>query len=125
MRRRDVIALLGGAAARPLAAIAQSKQLPKVGILGSTGAPGVSTFVASMRNLGLIDGQTIMIKVGNIEIGGVRSSAAGIVRVRTPWLNDASTWLTQLKITRPERGVINAAMPCGLGLFEASMARIP
>lgn len=70
MRRREVIGLIGNAAAWPFAASAQSKRLPKVGIIGSINARSVLlAFVDGMRDLGLIDGQTITIKHdGNIDI---------------------------------------------------------
>jgi len=62
MRRREALGLFGAAAAWPLAARAQTKPLPKVGIVGPIGGLVVAAFVDGMRDLGLIDGKTIVIK---------------------------------------------------------------
>jgi putative tryptophan/tyrosine transport system substrate-binding protein len=68
MRRRDFIALLGGAAAAwPVAARAQqAAKLPTIGYLGVT-TPAVSAqrhaaFVQRLRELGWIDGRNIAIE---------------------------------------------------------------
>jgi len=61
MRRREVLGLFGATCAWPLAALAQTKPLPKVGIVGPIGALVVTAFVDGMRDLGLIDGKTIVI----------------------------------------------------------------
>jgi putative ABC transport system substrate-binding protein len=65
MRRRDFITLLGGAAARPIAARAQGK-LPIIGFLGagppSTWAPWYATFLQRLRELGWIEGRTVAIE---------------------------------------------------------------
>jgi putative tryptophan/tyrosine transport system substrate-binding protein len=67
--RRQFITLLGGAAAAwPLAADAQqSGKLPKIGLL-SSGAPAVqgqwvAAFVQRLRELGWIDGRTVVLEV--------------------------------------------------------------
>src|SRR6185436_18852568 len=66
MRRRQFIALFGGAAAWPVVARAQ-RRLPTIGILGSASAvamaPWVTACVQRLRALGWIEGRT-----GNIEI---------------------------------------------------------
>jgi putative tryptophan/tyrosine transport system substrate-binding protein len=68
VRRREFIALLGGAAAAwPLAATAQrAGKLPTIGFFGSaspsTWKPWVAAFVQRLRELGWIDGQTIAIE---------------------------------------------------------------
>ena len=69
MRRRSFITLLGGAAAAwPLAARAQQAgKLPKIGLL-SSGAPAVqgqwvAAFVQRMRELGWIEGRTVVLEV--------------------------------------------------------------
>jgi putative tryptophan/tyrosine transport system substrate-binding protein len=62
LKRREFIALLGGAAAWPLAARAQPK-LPTIESLGSsalsTEAPWLATFTQRLRELGWIEGRTI------------------------------------------------------------------
>jgi putative ABC transport system substrate-binding protein len=66
MRRRDVIALLGGAAAWPLAVRAQQPKLPTIGFLGantaSTQRELTDAFVQRLRELGWIEGRTVAIE---------------------------------------------------------------
>ena len=67
MRRRNFIALLGGmAVAWPLEAHAQQAgKLPTIGFLGadaSAFAPWTAAFVARLRELGWIEGQTVAIE---------------------------------------------------------------
>jgi putative ABC transport system substrate-binding protein len=68
MRRRDLITLLGGAAAAwPLAARAQQTgKLPTIGFLGS-GTPSsmsqwIAAFVQRLRELGWVEGRTVAIE---------------------------------------------------------------
>jgi putative tryptophan/tyrosine transport system substrate-binding protein len=64
MRRRDLITLLGGAAAWPLAARAQ--QLRRIGVLMNTGVTDpsyVAVFVQGLRKLGWIDGQNLRLDI--------------------------------------------------------------
>ena len=72
MRRRDFIAALGGAAAVwPLAARAQQRKLPTIGFLGTGSASAWSqwaaAFVARLRELGWIEGQTVAIEYRWVE----------------------------------------------------------
>jgi len=67
MRRREFIALLGGAAASwPLAVRAQQAgKLPTIGFLGadaSAFSPWTAAFVARLRELGWIEGRTFAIE---------------------------------------------------------------
>ena len=66
MRRREFIALLGGAAAWPSVTRAQPVRLPTVGFLGagtlSAWSLWTAAFVQRLRELGWIDGRTIAIE---------------------------------------------------------------
>src|SRR5262245_37785037 len=65
MRRRDLITLLGGAAAWPLAARAQQK-LPTIGFFSAGSAAAmrdwVGALVQRLRELGWIEGRTVAIE---------------------------------------------------------------
>jgi len=67
LKRREVISLLGGAAAWPLAARAQQAgKLPTIGFLGGGTPTGqrtwVAAFVQRLRELGWIEGRTVTIE---------------------------------------------------------------
>ena len=67
MRRRNFIALLGGAAAWPLAARAQQAgKVPVIGILGpgteSADRLRIAALVQRLRELGWTDGKTVAIE---------------------------------------------------------------
>jgi putative tryptophan/tyrosine transport system substrate-binding protein len=69
MRRREFIALIGGAAAAwPLAARGQQREkLPTIGFLGAASASAMKSwldaFVARLRELGWIKGRTVAIEI--------------------------------------------------------------
>jgi putative tryptophan/tyrosine transport system substrate-binding protein len=72
MRRRNFIALLGGAAAAwPLAARAQQPgKLPTIGFLGTDASvwrPWTAAFVERLRELGWIEGRSIAIEYRWLE----------------------------------------------------------
>src|SRR5262249_42154161 len=67
VKRREFITLLGGAAAAwPLAARAQQPKLPTIGYLGtavpSAWSPWTAAFVQRLRELGWIEGRTVVIE---------------------------------------------------------------
>jgi ABC-type uncharacterized transport system substrate-binding protein len=67
LRRRDLITLLGGAAAWPLAARAQQSAKPRtIGFMGASAPAAVSTWVAAfqqrLRELGWIEGRNVAIE---------------------------------------------------------------
>jgi putative tryptophan/tyrosine transport system substrate-binding protein len=66
MRRRDFIALLGGASTWPLAARAQQASMPVIGFLGPGSARSdtyrVTAFRQGLSEAGLVDGQNFTIE---------------------------------------------------------------
>ena len=85
MKRRELIALIGGAAAWPLVARGQPKR-PTIGYLGATTAAGerarTDAFVQRLRELGWIDGQTAAIQYRWAESRGERFAEFAIEFVR-------------------------------------------
>jgi putative ABC transport system substrate-binding protein len=67
MKRREFITLVGGAAAAwPLAAHAQQAAMPMIGFLGPTtpavGGPWAAAFGQRLRELGWVEGRTIVVE---------------------------------------------------------------
>jgi hypothetical protein len=66
VKRRDLITLLGGAAALPLTARAQQlPRRPTIGFLGTNAtvwAPWTAAFVERLRALGWVEGRTVAIE---------------------------------------------------------------
>src|SRR5215475_12788021 len=61
MRRRQVLSLLSIFAVYPAATLAQSKSVPKIGIVGSLDQGAIDAFKEGLRESGLIDGDTVVI----------------------------------------------------------------
>lgn len=122
--------MIAGAMARPLQVIAQSKQLPKVGILGLIGAGGVRNFIDAMRDLGLIDGRTVTIKGGGITFEGgpqddqLARAAAELVADKVDVIFASGSQATAIakNLTSTIPIVTISGDPVGLG-FAKSLAR--
>jgi putative ABC transport system substrate-binding protein len=132
MRRREFITLLGGAAvAWPLAARAQQQaRLPTIGFLGaatpSSWSQWTAAFVQRLRELGWIEGRTVVIEYRWAEGRGERAAeiAAEFVRLK---VNVIVTTGAALLAARQATSTIpivfaTASDPVGTGLV-ASLAR--
>ena len=131
MRRREFITLLGGAAAAwPLAARAQQPKVPRVGVLvvGSPDpGPFWRLFREGLRDLGYIDGQTILFEFRSAggKAGLLPELAADLVRFKvdiivtwqTPTVQAAKQATREIPIVMADSGD-----PVGTGLI-ASLAR--
>jgi ABC-type uncharacterized transport system substrate-binding protein len=88
LRRREVITLIGGAAAWPLAARAQqSRKAPRIGVL-LAGTPAsfslrAKAFVEGLQDLGYVEGKSIVIewRWGLDRVDQLPELAAGLVRL--------------------------------------------
>jgi putative ABC transport system substrate-binding protein len=86
--RREFIALLGGAAAWPIAARGQQQTLPVIGILGNTTAQAVANrmpaFMQGLREIGFAEGQNVVIESrwANDQYDRLPELAADFVRKR-------------------------------------------
>ena len=87
MKRRDFLTLVGGAAAAwPLAANAQQKGRPLIGVLnpGSTDTPGTVGFYDGLRELGYTEGLNLAIerRYGDWNTDRFQQLAADLVRLK-------------------------------------------
>jgi putative tryptophan/tyrosine transport system substrate-binding protein len=88
MRRREFVALFGGAAAWPIAARGQQPTMPVIGFLSSgtpeTFAPYVAAFRKGLNETGYVDGQTVAIEYRWAEANYDRLPALSAELVRRP-----------------------------------------
>jgi len=85
MRRREFITLLGGAAAWPVAARAQKvDKVYRVAIFSTTGRDRVwhlhKTLIESLRGLGYVEGQNVVVENRFAEGSGYRASPLSLYR---------------------------------------------
>ena len=129
MKRRDFIALIGGAAAAwPLAARAQPATQPRLGVLlVGNREPFLSLFWEGLRDLGYIDGQNIQIELRSAEgklnllpdlaSELVRHKVDIIIASETPAVQAAKRATSEIPIVMAPSGD-----PVGTGLI-ASLAK--
>ncbi|MFZ0673438.1 MAG: ABC transporter substrate-binding protein [Pseudolabrys sp.] len=131
MKRRDFVTLLGGtAAAWPLAAFAQqAAKPPTIGFLGadaSAFAPWAAAFVARLRDLGWIEGRTIVIEYRWSEGRPERYAeiAAEFVRLKVDVIVTVGTAVPLVKQATSTIPIVFAVAidPVGAGLV-ASLAK--
>jgi putative ABC transport system substrate-binding protein len=120
VRRRAFITLLGGAAAWPFAARAQSGSMRRIGVLmndvetAAASQRRVAAFLQGLRDLGWIDGQNLRIlyrwNEGNAELA--RAYAAELVALAPDVILSASTAnLTALQRLSPTTPKFSSRYP--------------
>ena len=130
MKRRQFIALLGGAAVWPLGARAQQAKLPTIGVLGASTPlnwnPWTAAFVQRLRELGWIEGRTVAIEYRWAEGRNERYSeiATEFVRLKVDVILTTGTAVPASKQVTSTIPIVfaTATDPVGSGLV-ASLAR--
>ena len=128
MRRREFVALFGGAVAWPFAARAQQKQMHRVGVLSQDMQPGLlEAFREELHKLGYVEGSDVSIELRNAAGHNERLPALAeellrlkvevIVAVNTPAAQAAKKATKTIPIV-----IMRVADPVRSGLV-ASLAR--
>src|SRR5580704_1560905 len=84
MRRREFFALAGAAVMWPLAAAAQQKPMPVIGILDPDLTYIFDAFIQGMRDLGYVEGQNVAYvrKVAQGRLESISSLAVDLVNLK-------------------------------------------
>jgi putative ABC transport system substrate-binding protein len=127
MRRREFFMLAGAAAVLPFAARAQqSKRLPRIGlILPQPRAPEVDEFLAGLRDLGWVDGETMHVEYRSAEGDDARlpALAAELVDMNVDVLVTAGSGVFAARRATATIPIVVAAAPDVVVLgFAVSLA---
>ena len=107
MKRREFIAVLGGAAAWPMTAQAQQPAIPVVGFLRSTSLASsthlVTAFLRGLKETGYTEGQNVMIEYrwGDNQADRLPALADDLVRRQVAVIVANSTSAFAVKAVRP------------------------
>ena len=135
MRRRNFIALLGGAATWPLSARAQQPAMPVVGFLGPTSADvfadRIRGFQRGLKEMGYVEGENLTIAYRWAEgqfdrlptLGSPLARRRLMSRALTMWMPPrlGGYWVIALSLAAQARPPSSEARP--LGLQRTSSAR--
>ena len=129
MKRREFMAILGGAAAWPLAARAQqSHKVPRIGVLlpgtPTSFAPRTKAFVEGLQDLGYVEGRTVAFewKWGQDRVDRLPDLAAELVGSQVDVIVTGGTPATKAVKNATRTTPIVMAMvgdPVGAGLVES------
>src|SRR5262249_47386199 len=125
MRRRELLGLLGGAAAWPLAVRAQQAAMPVVGwLLGGTAAGSASTIAAFRKGLeeaGFVEGRNVAIefRFGNNEIHRLPDLAADLAHRRVTVI--AATTIDSARAAQAATTTIPIVFRTGVDPVEARL----